>query len=181
MAPNGRALAYGTWKDAVTYCTLGEPTLESPEGITFHSMDIPDTIKWVPRPLSPLTRCFSSTAVFSLRFNQDGNEVLAGTSDGTLNIFDVETQRRIIYVEDAHGDDVNAVCYNTDEAVFFSGGDDGLVKAWDRRALSRRGDPTPVGTFAGHRDGITYIDTRGDGRWDPLELEKTVSVQVHPE
>ena len=37
------------------------------------------------------------------------------------------------------------------------------VQVWDRRMLSES-DPHPVGILAGHMDGITYIDPRGDGR-----------------
>ncbi|VDO33377.1 unnamed protein product [Haemonchus placei] len=46
----------------------------------------------------------------------------------------------------------------------YSGGDDGLVKVYDRRAFGEM-DYQPVGVFAGHRDGITYIDARGDDRY----------------
>ena len=39
-----------------------------------------------------------------------------------------------------------------------------MCKIWDRRSL-RESNPRPVGVFAGHRDGLTYIDPRGDGRY----------------
>ncbi len=64
----------------------------------------------------------------------------------------------------AHDDDVNAVAFaDTTTHILASGGDDGICKIWDRRALHEN-DPVPVGIFAGHVDGITYIDPRGDGR-----------------
>ena len=64
----------------------------------------------------------------------------------------------------AHRDDVNAVSF-VDETTHLlaSGGDDGLVMVWDRRAL-RQEEPTPVGVLAGHSDGVTYIDPKMDGR-----------------
>lgn len=34
---------------------------------------------------------------------------------------------------------------------------------WDRRCLSEA-NPNPVGYLAGHMDGVTFIDSRGDGR-----------------
>lgn len=37
-------------------------------------------------------------------------------------------------------------------------------QVWDRRTLNET-DPHPVGVLAGHMDGITYIDPRGDGRY----------------
>jgi WD40 repeat protein len=36
-------------------------------------------------------------------------------------------------------------------------------QVWDRRTLSES-NPKPVGVLAGHMDGITFIDPRGDGR-----------------
>lgn len=39
----------------------------------------------------------------------------------------------------------------------------GQFQVWDRRTLSEL-SPKPVGVLAGHMDGVTYIDPRGDGR-----------------
>ena len=36
-------------------------------------------------------------------------------------------------------------------------------KVWDRRTLNET-NPKPVGILSGHIDGITYIDSKGDGR-----------------
>ena len=67
--------------------------------------------------------------------------------------------RSLIQIE-AHDDDVNAVAFADDSSqILFSGGDDGLVKVWDRRMLSEA-RPREVGTLAGHSDGITFIDPR---------------------
>ena len=61
---------------------------------------------------------------------------------------------------DAHEDDVNAVAFaDASSQILFSGGDDGLVKVWDRRMLSEE-NPNPVGVLAGHVDGITFIDSK---------------------
>lgn len=35
---------------------------------------------------------------------------------------------------------------------------------WDRRTLNES-NPRPVGVLAGHMDGITYIDSKGDSRY----------------
>lgn len=64
----------------------------------------------------------------------------------------------------AHEYDVNSVVFADDSSdIIYSGGDDGLIKVWDRRTLSEY-TPKPVGILAGHMDGITFIDSRGDGR-----------------
>lgn len=52
--------------------------------------------------------------------------------------------------------------------IILSAGDDGLCKVWDRRTMStlaQYGDSKPVGVFAGHRDGITFVDSRNDDRY----------------
>ena len=62
----------------------------------------------------------------------------------------------------AHQDDVSSVKFADESGnVIFSGGDDGVVKVWDRRSL-RESNPQPVGIFAGHKDGITFIDSKVD-------------------
>lgn len=38
-----------------------------------------------------------------------------------------------------------------------------MIKVWDRRTLGES-SVKPVGILAGHVDGITFIDSRGDGR-----------------
>lgn len=38
------------------------------------------------------------------------------------------------------------------------------LKVWDKRAWSD-GDVEPVGVFAGHRDGVTHVDSRQDERY----------------
>ena len=61
---------------------------------------------------------------------------------------------------DAHQDDANAVTFADESSqIIFSGGDDGICKVWDRRSLSET-HCNPVGILAGHKDGITFIDTK---------------------
>lgn len=64
----------------------------------------------------------------------------------------------------AHANDVNAVCYGEKGSphILYSGSDDTTVKVWDRRSL---GNNRPAGVFLGHTEGVTYIDSKGDGRY----------------
>ncbi|ETN70807.1 hypothetical protein RB195_007324 [Necator americanus] len=150
MNRKGDALCYGTWKDSVFYARLCEPTFDNPTGVSWTELPIPNQD--------------ASMAVFSLRFSRHGHEILCGGSDRCLHVFDLESMSRIVTIPEAHGDDINAVCYgDTESHLLYSGGDDGLVKVYDRRAFGEM-DYQPVGAFAGHRDGITYIDARGDDR-----------------
>lgn len=60
----------------------------------------------------------------------------------------------------AHQNDVNAVRFIDDSnSLVASGSDDGLVSIWDRRALNEN-EPKPVGIFAGHASGITFVHSR---------------------
>ncbi|KAG2463025.1 DCA11 factor, partial [Polypterus senegalus] len=102
--------------------------------------------------------------VFSLTASSDGREILGGANDGCLYVFDREQNKRTLKI-DSHEDDVNAVAFaDVSSQILFSGGDDALCKVWDRRTL-REDNPQPVGHLAGHRDGITFIDSKGDARF----------------
>jgi DDB1- and CUL4-associated factor 11 len=55
---------------------------------------------------------------------------------------------------------VNAVRFiDNSNSLLVSGSDDGLVLVWDRRALNES-QPKPVGVFAGHTSGITFVHSR---------------------
>ncbi len=43
--------------------------------------------------------------------------------------------------------------------MIVSGSDDNLISVWDRRALNES-QPKPVGIFAGHTKGITFVHSR---------------------
>jgi DDB1- and CUL4-associated factor 11 len=60
----------------------------------------------------------------------------------------------------AHQYDVNAVRFvDNSNSLIVSGSDDNLVCVWDRRALNES-QPKPVGIFAGHSHGITFVHSR---------------------
>ena len=101
--------------------------------------------------------------IWSLRFSGDGGEIVAGTSDQSVYVYDLETQRSILRIP-GHTDDVNAVCFGDKMSphILYSGSDDTTLKVWDRRSLSSM---RPAGLFLGHTEGLTYIDSKGDGRY----------------
>lgn len=101
--------------------------------------------------------------VFSVRFSGDGREIVAGTSDDTIIVYDIERRGTVLRI-DGHDEDVNAVCYGDPSSphILYSGSDDGTMKVWDRRSI---GDGRPAGVFLGHTEGLTYIDSKNDGRY----------------
>jgi WD repeat-containing protein 23 len=83
-------------------------------------------------------------------------------------IFDRERNERTLRIpvrNDGHITDVNAVGF-VDEAynLFYSGSDDACIRVWDRRCLNEN-NPQASGCLLGHIDGVTYIDSKNDGRY----------------
>lgn len=61
----------------------------------------------------------------------------------------------MITVKDAHDSDVNVIDWNENEPFIASGGDDGFMKVWDLRQLSKG---EPVATFKHHSGPVTSIE-----------------------
>lgn len=101
--------------------------------------------------------------IWSIRFSGDGREIVAGTSDHSVYVYDIESRKTILRIP-GHTKDVNAVCFGDTSSphVLYSGSDDTLIKVWDRRSM---GDSREAGVFMGHTEGLTYVDSKGDGRY----------------
>uniref|UniRef100_A0A915CK33 Transcription factor TFIIE alpha subunit C-terminal domain-containing protein n=2 Tax=Parascaris univalens TaxID=6257 RepID=A0A915CK33_PARUN len=148
VSPDSRHCVYCTWSEKLYQCSLEADVGEDDRWTTLHQNHGDD---------------FGRFALFSLRFNFDGTEIVSAGSDGRLYVYDRNSSSNVLSIP-AHEDDVNAVSFgDTSRYLIFSAGDDGLCKVWDRRALGD--DHRPVGVFAGHRDGITYVDSKGDDRY----------------
>ncbi|KAL0437542.1 UNVERIFIED_CONTAM: LEC14B protein [Sesamum radiatum] len=101
--------------------------------------------------------------IFSVKFSTDGREVVAGSSSGGLCVYDLEAKKLSLRIS-AHMSDVNTVCFADESGnLIYSGSDDGFCKVWDRRCFTAQGKP--VGILVGHLQGITFVDSRGDGRF----------------
>ncbi|KAL6698487.1 WD40-repeat-containing domain protein [Trichoderma pleuroticola] len=155
LSPDNRWLAYTSIQSIVSIAPTdprdkGEPyslELDDGEGHTRLSF-------WRNR---------GSFGIWSIRFSGDGRELVAGTSAHSLVVYDIES-RRVLHHITGHQDDVNAVCF-ADKAsphIIYSGSDDTTIKVWDRRSM---GDNREAGAFVGHTEGLTYIDSKGDGRY----------------
>jgi len=104
-----------------------------------------------------------SFGIWSIRFSGDGRELVAGTSANSIVVYDIESRRSVLEIR-GHEDDVNAVCFGdvSSPHILYSGSDDTTLKVWDRRSM---GDSREAGAFVGHTEGLTYIDSKGDGRY----------------
>lgn len=101
--------------------------------------------------------------IWSLRFSGDGREIVAGTSDHSVLVYDLETSKTTLKLR-KHSDDVNAVCFGDKSSphILFSGSDDQTLRVWDRRSMAGGRE---AGVFVGHTEGLTYVDSKGDGRY----------------
>nr|PNR62558.1 hypothetical protein PHYPA_000982 [Physcomitrium patens] len=100
--------------------------------------------------------------LWSLQFSEDGRELVAGSNDKCIYVYDLEANKPVLRIN-AHKDDVNAVVFADEPChLIYSGSDDNICKVWDRRCFAQRG--RPAGQLVGHLEGITFIDSRKDGR-----------------
>lgn len=88
---------------------------------------------------------------------------MAGTSDRCVVVYDIETRQSVLRLQN-HEDEVNAVCFGDSSSphILYSGSDDTTLRVWDRRSM---GDGREAGVFIGHTEGLTYVDSKGDGRY----------------
>jgi WD repeat-containing protein 23 len=146
LSPDNRWLAYSS----LTSLVCLTPTNPNDRGEPYN-LDLGDS------------RYRGRCGIFSVRFSGDGRELVAGTNANSIVVYDIESRRALHHIR-GHEDDVNAVCF-ADKAsphILYSGGDDSIIKVWDRRSM---GNGREAGVFIGHREGITYIDSKGDGRY----------------
>lgn len=108
----------------------------------------------------------SRFCIFSVAFSNCGKELIGGANDGCLYIYDRHIDRKTLKVPvNSQKLDVNSVGFADETSnIFFSGGDDCIIKIWDRRCLNEV-QPEPVGKLIGHFDGITSINSRNDARY----------------
>ncbi|WVZ96231.1 hypothetical protein U9M48_041896 [Paspalum notatum var. saurae] len=100
--------------------------------------------------------------IFSVKFSKDGREIVVGNNERSIHVYDLAANKVSVRIR-AHSADVNAVTFADESGnVLYSGSDDSLCKVWDRRCLT--GEKS-AGILTGHLDGVTFIDSRGDGRY----------------
>jgi WD40 repeat protein len=71
-----------------------------------------------------------TNAVFSLCFSKDGNNIINGNSDGTINIWDINTGYKLKTIP-GHNDKVLSLCYSNFSNKIISSSSDGSIKIWD--------------------------------------------------
>ncbi|KNA07274.1 hypothetical protein SOVF_173390 isoform A, partial [Spinacia oleracea] len=156
LSPDKRYLVYSSMSPIVHIVDLGSSVVESLANVT-------EIHEGLDLSIANGEDDYNNFSIFAVKFSADGREVLAASSDNSIYVYDLPTNKRTLRIL-AHEEDVNTVCFADESGhLIYSGGDDSLCKVWDRRCLASRCQP--AGTLMGHLEGITFIDSRGDGRY----------------
>ncbi|KAF2709451.1 WD40 repeat-like protein [Pleomassaria siparia CBS 279.74] len=152
LSPDNRFLAYSSIRSIVCLAPTDPDNNSDPTLLDFANIG----------PHNP-GRFHSYFGIWSIRFSGDGREIVAGTGDSSVYVYDIERRQSILRIP-GHDDDVNAVCFGDSQSphILYSGSDDTTLKVWDRRSM---GDGREAGVFLGHTEGLTYVDSKGDGRY----------------
>ncbi|KIN07661.1 hypothetical protein OIDMADRAFT_108451 [Oidiodendron maius Zn] len=158
LSPDNRYLAYTSIRSTVCLAPTDPNDLGDP-----YNLDLSDMGNGRQRTMAFRTRHGNTFAIWSIRFSGDGRELVAGAEGGAIVVYDIES-RRTLHRISGHEKDVNAVCFadSSSPHILYSGSDDATIKVWDTRSM---GDSREAGAFVGHIEGLTYIDSKGDGRY----------------
>ncbi|XP_003738146.1 DDB1- and CUL4-associated factor 11 [Galendromus occidentalis] len=99
-----------------------------------------------------------------LKFAPSRDEIIAGTTDSSILFFDLKSLKQTQQITTQAGRIRGLALADPYSQIFYTGGDDGLIKVWDRRTV-QGSDSQPVGYLAGHRNAVLFIDSKNDGRY----------------
>lgn len=98
-------------------------------------------------------------AVWSVSFSPDGNQVVSGSLDGTICIWDVETGQIVAGPFEGHTDAVYSVVFLSDGKHIVSGSGDQTVRIWDAKTGQIVAAP-----FEGHTGAVYSVASLPDGK-----------------
>jgi WD40 repeat protein len=117
------------------------------------------------------THAWSANAgkIFCLAFRPGARSVLAaGSSDGTVKLWDAETERELFTILEAHQRVVTWIAFSPDGRRLATAGGDGSVRLWDGE--SGKEIPIPGAKrdgyvpFGGHSSYVSCVAFSPDGR-----------------
>ncbi|KAH8667425.1 WD40-repeat-containing domain protein [Tricladium varicosporioides] len=156
LSPDNKYLAYTSIRSQVCLAPTDPNDMGDPYVLDLSDMGGGQNLEYRRRFDGPF-------GIWSIRFSGDGRKLVAGAQRGQIVVYDIES-RRTTHLIAGHEADVNAVCFadKLSPHLLYSGSDDTTLKVWDTRSM---GDSREAGAFIGHIEGLTYIDSKGDGRY----------------
>jgi sugar lactone lactonase YvrE len=95
--------------------------------------------------------------VLSVTFNPDGKQVISGSGDNTVKLWDVESGLELKSLS-GHKGSVNSVSFSPDGKLILSGSTDRTIRLWDATSGQE------LKTLSGHRGSVNSVSFSPDGK-----------------
>ena len=79
--------------------------------------------------------------VTSVAFSPDGKYIVSGSYDGTMRIWDAQTEKLVLDPFEGHTDQVTSVAFSPDGKYIVSGSHDKTIRMWDAQTGKLVSDP----------------------------------------
>ncbi|MFM7405102.1 MAG: P-loop NTPase fold protein [Cuspidothrix sp.] len=99
-----------------------------------------------------------TSSVISVAFNHDGTQMVSGSDDHSVRLWDVQTGKAIGQPFSGHNGSVNSVAFNHDGTQVVTGSDDNTVRLWNVQTGKAIGQP-----FSGHTGYVNSVTFNHDG------------------
>jgi WD40 repeat protein len=96
--------------------------------------------------------------VNSVAFSPDGNRIVSGSADGTIQVWDAKTGEVVVGPLEGHTLGVSSVAFSPDGNRIVSGSLDNTIRIWDAET-----GKVVVGPLEGHTDSIWSVAFSQDG------------------
>ncbi|KAG6330717.1 hypothetical protein ID866_8373 [Astraeus odoratus] len=98
--------------------------------------------------------------VSSVIFSPDGRQIVSGSADKTIRVWDAHTGSQIGNHFEGHAGLISSVTFSPDARWIVSGSADKTIRVWDAHTGSQIGNH-----FEGHAGLISSVAFSPDGRW----------------